>query len=88
MLGPLIGPYVVAFPLLIPVVPVLDPAPPTAPVLALTPPVAAAPPAPATCASATDEVTARTEAKAIVVSFMWFFPATLTSKATAPARAG
>jgi hypothetical protein len=37
-----------------------------------------------------EEVTARTEAKAIVVSFMWFFPAverqhreTVTSRATA-----
>jgi hypothetical protein len=71
MLNPLLRPIdgpVVAFPLFIPEVPVpvelptlLETAAPPAP----TPP---APPAP--CASAMDEVTARTEAKAIVVSFI------------------
>jgi hypothetical protein len=63
--------------LLISAVPV-DPAPPTALVLVPKPPAAVSPlvPAPlAPCAKAMDEVTARTEAKAIVVSFMSFFPA-------------
>lgn len=68
----------VAFPLLIPVVPVPVERPtllePTAPPV----PPPSAPPAP--CASAMDEVTARTEAKAIIVSFIVVFPATLTSK--------
>ena len=66
VLKPMFGPFdepVVAFPLLIPVVPA-------------TAPVVAAPPVPplavlaAPCARAMDDVTARTEAKAIVVSFM------------------
>ena len=63
--------------LLISVVPV-DPAPPTAPVLVPKPPAAVSPlvpPPPAPCANAMEEVSARTEAKAIVVSFMSFFPA-------------
>jgi hypothetical protein len=54
-------------------------------------PVAAAPlvpaPAPPTCARAMDEVTARAEARAIVVSFMWFFPAA-ASKANGPNKRG
>jgi hypothetical protein len=69
LLRPLDNPVVA---LLIPVVPI----PVELPTL-LEPaaPVASAPPAPpAPCARAIEEVTARTEAKAIVVSFMWFFP--------------
>jgi hypothetical protein len=74
--------------LLIPVVPVPVELPT---LLEPTAPVAAAPPVPpAPCPRAMEEVTARTEAKAIVVSFMWFFPAverqhreTVTSRATA-----
>jgi hypothetical protein len=50
--------------------------------------VAAAPlvpaPTPPTCARAMDEVTARAEARAIVVSFMWFFSAARHRKRTAP----
>jgi hypothetical protein len=87
VLKPMFRPFddpVVAFPLLIVVVPAAAPvaaAPPVPPVAVLAAP----------CARAMDEATARTEAKAIVVSFMWFFPAvvahreTVTSKATAPA---
>ena len=72
VLEPLIRPFdgVVLLRLLIPLVPVLvelptplDAAPVAAPL---------APPPPVSCAKAMDEVTARTEAKAIVVSFMWF----------------
>jgi hypothetical protein len=74
--------------LLISVVPV-DPAPPTAPVLVPKPPAAVSPlvPPPAPCAKAMEEVIARTEAKAIVVSFMCcsLHRETVKSKATAPA---
>jgi hypothetical protein len=69
-LRPFDNPVVLLLPLLIPVVPVLVELPalldPTVPV-AVSPPV---PPPPAPCARAMDEVTARTEAKAIVVSLM------------------
>jgi hypothetical protein len=74
VLRPLLRPYDPVVALLIPVVPVpvelptlLEPAAPAA----VSPP---APPAPAPCAKATDELIARIEAKAIVVSFMSFFP--------------
>ena len=62
--------------LLISAVPV-DPAPPTALVLVPKPPAAVSPlvPPPAPCAKAMEEVIVRTEAKAIVVCFMSFFPA-------------
>ena len=73
VLEPLIRPFdgVVLLRLLIPLVPVLVELPT---LLELAAPVAAplAPPPPVSCAKAMDEVTARTEAKAIVVSFMWF----------------
>jgi hypothetical protein len=74
MLTPLLrldDPVVLLLSLLNPVVPVLLELPtlpePAAP--------AAVSPLPAPCPKAMDEVTARTEAKPIVVSFMWFFPA-------------
>jgi hypothetical protein len=91
---PLIGPFdgsVVLLRLLIPAVPVLVELPtllePAAPVA-----VPLVPPPPASCAKATDEVTARTEAKAIVRSLMSFpvvVAGEVASKATASAnRAG
>jgi|SRR5664280_549676 hypothetical protein len=53
------------------------------------------PTAPPACARAMDEVTARTEARAIVVSFMWFFPVAVkttprevASKANGPNKRG
>jgi hypothetical protein len=77
---PGVDPVVPLVPLLIPVVPVpVDPEPPTAPGLEPAAPVAAAPPVPpppaappAPCARAIEELMARTDAKAIVVSFMCF----------------
>jgi hypothetical protein len=89
---PLIGPFdgsVVLLRLLIPLVPVLVELPTpldAAPVAALL-----APPPPASCAKAMDEVTARTEAKAIVRSLMSFpvvVAGEVASKATAPANGG
>jgi hypothetical protein len=71
---PLFTPVVLLFPL----VPAVVPVPVELPaVLELAAPVAAAPPvppppAPPACARAMDELIARTEAKAIVVSFMCF----------------
>jgi len=68
----------------------VDPAPPTALVLVPKPPAAVPPlvPPPASCAKAMEEeLIARTEAKAIVVSFMCcsLHRETVTLKATAPA---
>jgi hypothetical protein len=62
---------------------------PAAPVAAapLVPAPAPPPAAPPTCARAMDEVTARVKARAIVVSFMWFFPAA-ASKANGPNKRG
>jgi hypothetical protein len=73
LLRPIDDPVVLLLPLLIPVVPVLVELP-AAPA-AVSPLV---PPPPAPCASAMDELIARIEAKAIVVSFMSFFPAVVT----------
>jgi hypothetical protein len=75
LLGPFDDPVVLVLPLLIPIVSVLVELPT---LLALAPPTAVSPlvPAPpAPCARAMDEVTARAEAKAIVVSLMSFVPA-------------
>jgi hypothetical protein len=75
LLGPFDDPVVLVLPLLIPIVPVLVELPT---LLALAPPAAVSPlvpPPPAPCARAMDEVAARAEAKAIVVSLMSFVPA-------------
>ena len=84
-LSPIDDPVVT--PLLIPVVPVLVELPT---LLEVAAPAAVSPPPPALsapCAKAIEGVIARTEAKAIVVSFMCcsFHRKTVTSKATAPA---
>ena len=92
VLKPVLRPFddpVVAFPVVpmpIELPTLLEPAAP----LAATPivPAPALPPAaPPTCARAMDEVTARVKARAIVVSFMWFFPAA-ASKANGPNKRG
>ena len=86
LLRPFDDPVVLVLPLLIPIVSVLVELPT---LLALAPPTAVSPlvPPPAPCANAMEEVSARTEAKAIVVSFMCcsLHRETVTSKATAPA---
>ena len=74
---PLFTPVVLLFPLVPAVVPVPVELPavlePAAPVAAAPPvPPVPPPPAPPACARAMDELIARTEAKAIVVSFMCF----------------
>jgi hypothetical protein len=93
VLKPLLRPFdnpVVAFPLLIPMVPVPVELPALRETAAPPVPPPSAPPAP--CASAMDEVTARTEAKAeakaIVVSFIVVFPATLNIESDGPSKWG
>jgi hypothetical protein len=77
VLKPVLRPFddpVVAFPVPVELPTLLEPAAPVAAAPLVTAPV---PPlmAPPACARAMDEVTARAEARANVVSFMWFFPA-------------
>jgi hypothetical protein len=91
VLKPLIGPFddpVVAVPVPVELPTLLEPATPVA-AAPLVPP-APAPAPPVSCAKALDEVTARTEVRAIVVNFMWVAVVkaapTVTSKANGPSK--
>jgi hypothetical protein len=89
LLKPVLRPFddpVVTFPVVPVPIELLEPAAPVA-AAPLVPAPAPPPAAPPTCARAMDEVTARAEARAIVVSFMWFFPAA-ASKANGPNKRG